>query len=109
MGALFKDQGIEACQQWIERLFADKLNRLSLDNWQKDPKTQLQELMQSKKLELPEYTLMTMSGLAHEQLFKVKCTIPLIEDSCVGTGISRKRAEQAAAELMLELLNRVSK
>ncbi len=108
MGALFKDQGIEFCQQWIELLFTEKLSQLSLDNWQKDPKTQLQELMQSKKLVLPEYTLITMSGLAHEQMFKVKCTIPLIKDTCVGTGISRKRAEQSAAELMLELLKKDS-
>ena len=106
MGALYLDQGIEACLLWIERLFSEKLNSLSLDNWQKDPKTQLQELMQSKKLELPEYTLITMSGLAHEQMFKVKCTIPLIEEACIGIGISRKRAEQSAAELMLELLNK---
>lgn len=106
MGALFKDQGIAACQQWIEQLFADKLKSLSLDNWQKDPKTQLQELMQAKKMELPEYTLMTMSGLAHEQTFQVKCTIPLIADACIGTGVSRKKAEQAAAEQMLELLNK---
>ena len=106
MGALFKDQGIDSCQVWIEQLFMEKLNNLSLDNWQKDPKTQLQELMQSKKQILPEYTLITMSGLAHEQLFKVQCSIPLITDTCVGTGISRKKAEQAAASLMLELLNK---
>lgn len=91
MGALFKDQGINACQTWIELLFAEKLNDLSLDNWQKDPKTQLQELMQSKKQVLPEYTLITMSGLAHEQMFQVKCSIPLLTDTCVGTGISRKK------------------
>ncbi len=106
MGALFKDQGIAACRQWIEQLFADKLKSLSLDNWQKDPKTQLQELMQAQKMELPEYTLMTMSGLAHEQTFQVKCTIPLIADACIGHGVSRKKAEQSAAELMLELLNK---
>lgn len=105
MGALFKDQGIEVCQQWIVLLFAEKLQNLSLNNWQKDPKTQLQELMQSKKMELPEYTLITMSGLAHEQTFKVKCSIPLIKETCTGTGISRKKAEQAAAEQMLTLLN----
>ncbi len=109
IGALYNDQGMDACQQWILQLFAEKLNCLSLDNWQKDPKTQLQELMQSKKMELPDYTLMTMSGLAHEQTFKVKCTIPLIKDSCIGTGVSRKRAEQSAAELMLELLNKDNK
>ncbi|NOS87726.1 MAG: ribonuclease III [Methylococcaceae bacterium] len=104
MGALFKDQGIDACEHWISELFSENLNSLSLENWQKDPKTQLQELMQAKKLDLPEYTLITMSGLAHEQLFKVKCTVPLLTETCVGTGISRKRAEQAAAELMLQLL-----
>ena len=108
MGALFKDQGIEASKKWIETLFNDKLNELSLDNWQKDPKTQLQELMQSKKQELPEYTLVTMSGLAHEQTFKVRCQIPVLDITCIGSGISRKKAEQAAAELMLEQLNKVN-
>jgi ribonuclease-3 len=109
IGALYNDQGMDACQQWILQLFAEKLKGLSLDNWQKDPKTQLQELMQSKKLELPDYTLLTMSGLAHEQVFKVKCTTTLITESCIGTGNSRKKAEQSAAELMLELLNKDTK
>ncbi len=104
MGALFKDQGIAACQQWIEYLFAEKLQSLSLNNGKKDPKTQLQELMQSKKVELPDYLLITMSGPSHEQTFKVKCTVSLIEEASIGTGISRKKAEQSAAEKMLELL-----
>ncbi|MDI1229762.1 MAG: ribonuclease III [Methylobacter sp.] len=109
IGALYNDQGMDVCQQWILQLFAEKLANLSLDNWRKDPKTQLQELMQSRKMELPDYTLMTMSGLAHEQTFKVKCTTPLTTGSCVGMGNSRKKAEQSAAELMLELLNKDSK
>ncbi|MDP1664614.1 MAG: ribonuclease III [Methylobacter sp.] len=109
IGGLYNDQGMDACQQWILQLFAEKLKSLSLDNWQKDPKTQLQELMQSKKMELPDYTLITMSGLAHEQTFKVKCTTSLIAESCTGTGNSRKKAEQSAAELMLELLNKDTK
>ncbi len=109
IGALYNDQGMDVCQQWILQLFAEKLKNLSLDNWQKDPKTQLQELMQSRKIELPDYTLMTMSGLAHEQMFKVKCTTPLTVESCIGVGNSRKKAEQSAAELMLELLNKDSK
>jgi len=109
MGALLKDQGIHTCQQFIIRLFEEKLQALSLDSWQKDPKTQLQELMQSKKLELPEYTLVSMSGLAHEQLFSVKCTTSLMNESSIGTGVSRKKAEQSAAEQMLELLNKAKK
>lgn len=104
IGALFIDQGMDACQQWLIGLFQEKLQALSLDNWQKDPKTQLQELMQSRKVDLPEYTLMSMTGLGHEQTFKVKCTIPLSNEFCIGVGVSRKKAEQAAAEQMLELL-----
>ena len=109
IGALYNDQGIEVCQQWVLQLFAKKLQSLSLEDWQKDPKTQLQELMQSRKMELPEYAVLTMSGLAHEQTFKVKCTTPVAVESCVGTGNSRKKAEQSAAELMLELLTKDNK
>jgi ribonuclease-3 len=105
IAALFIDQGIDACQQWIAQLFTEKLKNLSLDNWQKDPKTQLQELMQAKKMDLPEYELITMSGLAHEQTYKVRCAVSLIAKATIGTGISRKKAEQAAAEQMLQLLN----
>lgn len=104
IGALFLDQGIKACQQWIAFLFADKLNSLSLDNSQKDPKTQLQELMQAKRLDLPEYELINQSGLAHEQTFEVRCSVKLISKTTTGKGISRKKAEQAAAEQMLKLL-----
>lgn len=104
IGALFKDQGVAACQEWIGHLFAEKLQALSADNWQKDPKTQLQELMQAKKMDLPDYTLIDMSGLPHEQTFKVKCSVPLIAECCVGIGVSRKKAEQSAAEMMLTRL-----
>jgi ribonuclease-3 len=108
MGALFKDQGIVACQQWIETLFAEKLDSLSATSGQKDPKTQLQELMQAKKLDLPEYTLVSMTGLSHEQTFTVKCTISILDEAAIGVGISRKKAEQAAAEQMLSLLNKAN-
>ncbi|PKM10370.1 MAG: ribonuclease III [Gammaproteobacteria bacterium HGW-Gammaproteobacteria-3] len=104
IGALFKDQGIETCRQWVLDLFRDKFESLTLDNWQKDPKTQLQELLQAKRLDLPEYSLITMSGLLHEQTFKVKCTIALTDKCAIGKGVSRKRAEQDAAEQMLGLL-----
>lgn len=107
IGALFMDQGIHACQKLITRLFAEKLQNLSLTNWQKDPKTQLQELMQAKRMELPEYTLIDTAGLAHEQTFTVKCCVSLTDDFCIGVGVSRKKAEQAAAEQMLAKLNQV--
>ncbi len=108
IGALFMDQGIHACQNFISRLFAEKLQNLSLNNWQKDPKTQLQELMQAKRMELPEYTLIDTTGLAHEQTFTVRCSVRLIPETCIGMGVSRKKAEQAAAEQMLGILNKAT-
>lgn len=108
MGALLKDQGVEVCRQWVLKLFEEKISDLSLDNWQKDPKTRLQELMQAGKYELPEYSLITMSGVAHAQTFKVSCKIPLLTEITIGTGVSRKKAEQAAAEEMLKLLDKGS-
>jgi ribonuclease III len=106
MGALLKDQGVAACQEWVLKLFNDKLTQLTLENWSKDPKTLLQELMQANQQELPEYRLLSMSGLAHQQTFKVECKVKILEETTVSTGISRKKAEQASAEQMLALLQK---
>lgn len=102
MGAILTDQGIEPCKEWILKLFDQRLAGLRLDNWQKDPKTRLQEYMQARQLDIPDYTLLSESGLAHEKTFKVSCAISLFDKSITGTGISRKKAEQHAAELMLK-------
>lgn len=104
IGALLLDQGIEVCQPWVLELFADKLAELKVDNWTKDPKTRLQEYMQSRRKELPVYALIGQTGADHAQTFEVKCTISINQLSTTGVGISRKRAEQAAADTMLNLL-----
>jgi len=59
IGAILEDQGIEACRHWVLKLFADKLVALEAGNWQKDPKTRLQELLQARGLPLPRYELIT--------------------------------------------------
>lgn len=106
MGALLKDQGTKLCKDWILHLFAKKLADINLNNWNKDSKTLLQELLQAKKIELPTYELIKMSGAAHEQMFSVKCSTVLSDSSCVGTGVSRKKAEQSAAEKMLKIIKK---
>jgi ribonuclease-3 len=101
MGAFLKDQGTAACQQWILRLFGEKLANIDLNKSQKDPKTKLQELLQSRQTELPIYTLIKMTGAAHQQIFNVNCSTAIMEEGCIGQGVSRKKAEQASAEKML--------
>jgi len=109
MGAIIKDQGIAAAKAWVLELFTERLAGLSLDNWQKDPKTRLQEYMQAKKYDVPVYTLISESGLPHEKTFKVDCSIELWDKKIIGTGISRKKAEQQSAEFMLEKIAKESK
>jgi len=107
MGALLKDQGVLECKEWILKIFAAKLGVLDLNKSEKDPKTQLQELMQSRKIELPVYDLIQMTGAAHAQTFSVKCTTNVEKvESCTGIGDSRKKAEQSAAEQMLKLIKK---
>jgi len=110
MGALLKDQGVLECKAWILKVFAKKLDELDLKQSLKDPKTQLQELMQSRKVDLPVYELVKMTGAAHSQTFSVKCITHVESNqSCVGSGDSRKKAEQDAAEKMLKIIKKQNK
>lgn len=109
MGAVLQDQGIESCKVWVLQLFKDRLAELRLDNWQKDPKTRLQEYMQARQADIPNYTLISETGLPHEKTFKVECSIALFDKKFIGTGVSRKKAEQHSAELMLEKIDKESK
>lgn len=104
IGAVFQDQGYEVCRQWVLTLFAPSFDRLAGADWKKDPKTQLQELMQARGLDLPTYRLLSLSGQPHAQSFVVECRVALPVEPSNGTGSSRKRAEQQAAQSMLSRL-----
>ncbi|MFQ5642446.1 MAG: ribonuclease III [Thiogranum sp.] len=104
LGGIVMDSGFEACRSSIRQLFADRIGRLSAGDELKDPKTRLQEYLQSRKLELPDYEVTDVSGQAHKQRFVVACSVTAMQKSVRGTGSSRRRAEQAAAENMLAQL-----
>ena len=77
---------------------------MSPDTLSKDPKTTLQELLQSRRLELPAYSVLSESGDAHDRLFNVECTIIEPDISVQAQGRSKRLAEQSAAEkALLEL------
>ncbi len=103
-GAIFLDGGFDAAAQVIERLFLPRLDRLPSAAELKDPKTRLQETVQAKGLPLPGYVVESVSGEAHNQLFQVSCAVDALGLRAVGTGPSRRRAEQvAASEILLAL------
>src|SRR5688572_15561848 len=102
LGAIYLDGGFEAAERAIERLFVPRLDRLPSAAELKDPKTRLQEALQAKGLPLPNYVVEAVSGEAHSQVFQVSCSVDVLGLKTLATGASRRRAEQAAAQLMLE-------
>lgn len=104
-GAVYLDGGFDAAAGVIERLFIPRLDRLPSAAELKDPKTRLQEALQARGLPLPSYSVESISGEAHNQLFQVRCSVAALELKVSASGPSRRRAEQAAAQLLLNALS----
>ncbi len=105
IGAVFLDGGFEAADACITRLFADRLEQLPDADSLKDAKTKLQECLQGRGLNLPVYTVESVSGEPHRQSFVVVCEIVELAARVEGSGQSRRQAEQNAAERMLLILD----
>jgi ribonuclease-3 len=107
-GALFLDGGLQAAERVIRRLFEPRITALPAPETLKDAKTRLQEYLQSRGYSLPRYTVDRIEGEAHAQTFHVTCDVGAIGRHSQGSGSSRRRAEQEAAErILLELGNSV--
>jgi len=96
-GAILLDAGFEAARVAIQRVFERELAQIDPADPGKDPKTRLQELLQARRLPVPEYSIVTVKGEAHSQTFEVVCRIPALGIAATGAGASRRSAEQAAA------------
>lgn len=104
LGAIYLDSDINTCQQKILALFASRLDAQTLNDTLKDPKTRLQEFLQSRKQPLPGYRILSTSGKDHEQVFRVACEVEAIAEPFEAEGTSRRHAEQAAAQKALDAL-----
>lgn len=103
-GAVFLDGGLSAVEPLVARLFGPRIAALPAPATLKDAKTRLQEYLQSRSLALPRYLVLQVDGADHAQSFLVGCEVPALKLSTRGSGASRRRAEQEAAERMLETL-----
>jgi len=104
-GAVYLDGGFAASAALIQTLYAGHLEALPTKPLAiKDPKTQLQEYLQGRHLSLPEYEVISVHGEAHDQIFEIECQIAALAQTTRAQGSSRRRAEQQAAQQMLEQL-----
>ena len=104
VGAVFLDGGFGAAETLVLRLYAQRLDNIDPKIIDKDAKSQLQEYLQGKKIELPDYGVVAILGEAHAQTFKIECVILKLHISAMGEGTSRRIAEQQAAQLALETI-----
>lgn len=104
IGAVYEDGGIGAAQDLVLRFFESRLDESRPAMALKDPKTRLQEFLQARGRPLPEYRVAEVQGQAHNQTFTVECLVEGLDGPSLGTGSSRRKAEQRAAEQALERL-----
>jgi ribonuclease-3 len=75
IGAVYLDAGFEAAAALVHRLYADVELSAQMSAMGKDPKTELQEWLQARKMKLPSYRVVTTLGEAHKQTFDVECLV----------------------------------
>ena len=109
IGAVYLDAGFAAAQTLVQRLFKAVDVNPQMDAIGKDPKTELQEWLQGRKMKLPVYKVVATIGAAHKQSFDVECEIPELRLTERGIGNSRRSGEQAAATAMLQTIKAKSK
>lgn len=102
LGAVYLDGGFAQAEEVVATLFMPLLQQLNPQILDKDPKTLLQEYLQSRKLGLPQYAVVATSGEAHQQQFLVECIISKLDIRTIGEGSSRRSAEQGAAKQAYE-------
>ncbi len=103
IGALYLDAGFEVASRFIHTNFKGLFDAISEQSTFKDAKSKLQEAMQKQGYALPNYEIVETLGEQHEQVFTVECTLQELRLSSHATALSRRSAEQSAAEQVLGL------
>ena len=106
IAAIYQDSDLATCQAVVLKLFSKQLDLKILMQQTKDPKSQLQELLQAKHFALPEYRIERVDGEAHAQVFHVQCLVSALNKTTQGCGSSRRRAEQMAAAAFYDAIDR---
>lgn len=104
IGAVLLDGGESAADALVKELLGEHLENLPDAEALKDPKTKLQELLQSRGHGLPRYSVSKIEGRDHAQTFNVTCEVAFKNLRTSGQGTSRRSAEQDAAAAMIAVL-----
>lgn len=99
VAAVFLDGGFGAARRVVQKHFGTALEQVGTPEEDRDPKSRLQELIQSTRHTVPRYRLLASTGPDHDKTFQVE--LRLEDRVTLGTGKSKKAAEQDAARRAL--------
>ena len=102
LGALYLDSGYHPCDEFIKKYLFINLPKIIKDGSYKDAKSKFQEEAQEKVSVTPSYKVLKESGPDHEKIFIVGVFLDK-ELVAEGKGSSKQEAEEAAAELALDV------
>ena len=98
IGAIYLDSGLKKCRDFILSCFKDEINRIDKSTYHQDPKTALQEYVQKKFKNQPDYILVEETGPDHQKKFSVELVINK-QKILRAQGSSKRKAEMKAAKL----------
>ncbi|MEM8843482.1 MAG: ribonuclease III [Pseudomonadota bacterium] len=104
IGAIYLLKGFDYTAQFISELYIKQFDQLPQADELKDPKTRLQEYLQSQQINVPAYSVLDEWGEGNDKHFKVECFIRSLSKKTFGEEKSKKKAEQIAAYEMIQLL-----
>lgn len=104
IGAVYLLKGFDFTSEFIKSLYAKSLEELPEIDELKDPKTRLQEYLQSRQIDVPSYIVLKEWGEGNNKRFSVKCIIKELDINSEGEEKSKKKAEQLAASKLLKSL-----
>ena len=103
LGAIFLDGGFDAAREFILREFENDFGALAGSAGIDNPKGELQELLQSRSPNAPEYQTVSATGPDHDRVFECVVQHEGVE-LARGRGKSKKAAESDAAVAALKKL-----
>lgn len=104
IASVYLNKGMDAASAFVSAIYTNRLDNLPSENELKDPKSRLQETLQSRNLAIPVYQLVSTTGDAHKQVFTAKCTIKELAIETKGVASSRRKAEQQSAQNAYEIV-----
>ena len=100
IGAVYLDSDFNTITEFVSNLWADHLSDTS-STQQRDAKSILQEWAQKNGKPIPEYTVISELGNAHNPIFVIQVSVDGVEP-VTAEGSSKKTAQQIAAKKLLK-------